>query len=128
MGWGVRVYFSMHLNAPPGCTAGVYFGGAPLACTAAHPPSRAARPLPAQLFLRARKWPALAWQAYAASALMEWRHEAKDTIPRNLFELGLRSHLGQPGLVLEYARFLQGARVLGPPAGRLIAWQGGRSI
>lgn len=59
--------------------------------------------------MRARKWPALCWQAYAASALMEWRHEAKDTIPRNLFELGLKSHLGQPGLVMAYAQFLEGA-------------------
>lgn len=28
--------------------------------------------------MRARKWPDMRWQAYAASALMEWRHEAKD--------------------------------------------------
>lgn len=48
------------------------------------------------------------WEAYAASALMEWRHEAKDTIPRNIFELGLKSHLAQPGLVLAYAQFLLG--------------------
>lgn len=34
---------------------------------------------PLQLFMRARKWPDMRWQAYAASALMEWRHEAKDT-------------------------------------------------
>ncbi|PSC73688.1 Suf-domain-containing [Micractinium conductrix] len=61
-----------------------------------------------KLFMRARKWPAMGWQAYAASALMEWRHEAKDTIPRNIFELGLKSHLGQPGLVLAYADFLLG--------------------
>lgn len=32
-----------------------------------------------QLFMRARKWSDMRWQAYAASALMEWRHEAKDT-------------------------------------------------
>ncbi|PRW58683.1 Suf-domain-containing [Chlorella sorokiniana] len=61
-----------------------------------------------KLFMRARKWPDMRWQAYAASALMEWRHEAKDTIPRNIFELGLKSHLGEPGLVLAYAQFLTG--------------------
>ncbi|KAI3433457.1 hypothetical protein D9Q98_003270 [Chlorella vulgaris] len=61
-----------------------------------------------KLFMRARKWGAMRWQAYAASALMEWRHEAKDTIPRNIFELGLKGHLGQPGLVLAYAQFLMG--------------------
>lgn len=54
------------------------------------------------------------WEAYAASALMEWRHEPKDTIPRNIFELGLKSHLAQPGLVLAYANFL-----LGEPPARL---------
>jgi hypothetical protein len=58
--------------------------------------------------MRARKWPAMRWQAYAASALMEWRHEAKDTIPRNIFELGLKSHLGEAGLVLAYSQFLLG--------------------
>lgn len=70
-------------------------------------------PVCLQLFMRARKWPAMRWEAYAASALMEWRHEAKDTIPRNIFELGLKSHLSRPGLVLAYAQFLLGE----PPAG-----------
>ncbi|KAL4431075.1 hypothetical protein ABPG75_006331 [Micractinium tetrahymenae] len=61
-----------------------------------------------KLFMRARKWAGMRWEAYAASALMEWRHEAKDTIPRNIFELGLKSHLAEPGLVLAYAQFLLG--------------------
>ena len=54
-------------------------------CAAYLPPSLTCLPpFPAtcpmslsQLFMRARKWPAMGWQAYAASALMEWRHEAK---------------------------------------------------
>lgn len=35
----------------------------------------------------------------------------QDTIPRNIFELGLKSHLGQPGLVLAYADFLLGEQL-----------------
>lgn len=61
-----------------------------------------------KLFLRARKWPGLQWHAFAASAALEWAHEAKDQIPRNIFELGLKTHMEQPAFVLEYARFLRG--------------------
>jgi hypothetical protein len=71
--------------------------------------------------MRARKWPGMGWQAYAASALLEWRHEAKDAIPRNIFELGLKSHLGQPGLVLAYAQFLLGGCTPGGGGGKCLS-------
>ena len=61
-----------------------------------------------KLFLRARKWPGLQWQAFAASAALEWSHEAKSQIPRNIFELGLKTHMQEPMYVLEYAKFLRG--------------------
>lgn len=61
-----------------------------------------------KLFMRARKWPGLQWQAFVASARFEWANEGKDHIPRNIFELGLKSFLQVPGYVLEYASFLQG--------------------
>ncbi|KAG7671919.1 hypothetical protein Ndes2526B_g07151 [Nannochloris sp. 'desiccata'] len=60
-----------------------------------------------KLFLRARKYPALCWEAFAASAAMEWATEGKDQIPRNIFELGLKTHLSEPEYVLTYAGFLQ---------------------
>ena len=61
-----------------------------------------------KLFMRARKWKGLQWQAYVASARFEWLNEGKDTIPRNIFELGLKSFLDQPSFVIEYAKFLIG--------------------
>ena len=61
-----------------------------------------------KLFLRARKWPLLRWEAFAASAALEWSVEAKDQIPRNIYELGLKTFLGEPQYVLHYAAFLQG--------------------
>ncbi len=61
-----------------------------------------------KLFLRARKYPALCWEAFAASAAMEWATEGKDQIPRNIFELGLKTYLSEPDYVLTYADFLQG--------------------
>jgi len=61
-----------------------------------------------KLFLRARKYPALCWEAFAASAAMEWATEGKDQIPRNIFELGLKTYLSEPEYVLTYADFLQG--------------------
>ena len=61
-----------------------------------------------KLFLRARKWSGLQWQAFVASARFEWANDGKDHIPRNIFELGLKSFLKIPGYVLEYASFLQG--------------------
>lgn len=63
-----------------------------------------------KLFLRARKWQPLRWQAFVASALLEWAHEGKDQIPRNIFELGLKTFLAEPGYVLQYATFLQGMK------------------
>jgi hypothetical protein len=62
-----------------------------------------------RLFLRARRWPALRWEAFAAAASLEWAHEAKDAVPRNIFELGARAHLREPAFVLAYAAFLRGA-------------------
>lgn len=61
-----------------------------------------------KLFLRARKWPGLRWEAFVASASMEWAMEGKDQIPRNIYELGLKSFLSEPQYVLQYAAFLQG--------------------
>lgn len=61
-----------------------------------------------KLFLRARKWRSLGWEAFVASALIEWSHEPKDQIPRNIFELGLKTFLTEPGYVLQYAYFLKG--------------------
>ena len=34
---------------------------------------------------------------YAASAAMEWAGERNEAIPRNIFELGLKAHIGVPG-------------------------------
>lgn len=45
-------------------------------------------------------------QVYAANALMEWQSERADKIPRNIFELGLKSFLGSAGFVLAYADWL----------------------
>ncbi|KAK9838494.1 hypothetical protein WJX81_002771 [Elliptochloris bilobata] len=59
-----------------------------------------------KLFIRSRKWPACGWQVYAAAALMEWQGERADKVPRNIFELGLRHFLGQPGYVAAYAGWL----------------------
>ncbi|GAB4817721.1 hypothetical protein N2152v2_004767 [Parachlorella kessleri] len=61
-----------------------------------------------KVFMRARKYPELSWQAYVASALMEWQHDRKDQIPRNIFELGLKAFLGVPDYVEQYATFLLG--------------------
>ena len=36
-------------------------------------------------------------QVYAASAAMEWAGERNEAIPRNIFELGLKAHIGAPG-------------------------------
>lgn len=61
-----------------------------------------------KLFLRARKWSGLQWQAFVASARFEWLNDGKDHIPRNIFELGLKTYLKCPGYVVEYAKFLMG--------------------
>lgn len=61
-----------------------------------------------KLFLRAKKWEGLQWQAFVASARLEWANDGKDHIPRNIFELGLKSFIQIPGYVLEYVKFLQG--------------------
>ncbi len=45
-------------------------------------------------------------QVYAAAALMEWQGERTDKVPRNIFELGLRHFLGEPGYVAAYAGWL----------------------
>ncbi len=61
-----------------------------------------------KLFMRARKWKDLQWQAYVASARFEWMNERKDSIPRNILELGLKSYIDVPAFVVEYAKFLIG--------------------
>jgi hypothetical protein len=61
-----------------------------------------------QVFMRARKYPDLGWQAYVASAQMEWQHDRKDQIPRNILELGLKAFLGVPEYVEHYVAFLLG--------------------
>ncbi len=43
---------------------------------------------------------------YAANALMEWQSERTDKIPRNIFELGLKTFLGSAGFVLAYVDWL----------------------
>ena len=47
-------------------------------------------------------------QVYAASALMEWAGDRSETIPRNIFELGLKSFIGSPAYVMTYADWLAG--------------------
>ncbi|CAL8466443.1 g5979 [Coccomyxa elongata] len=59
-----------------------------------------------KVFVRCRKWRECPWQVYAANALMEWQSERADKIPRNIFELGLKSFLGSAGFVLAYADWL----------------------
>ena len=61
-----------------------------------------------KLFMRARKWTGLQWQAFVASARFEWLNEGKDNIPRNIFELGMKTFGSTPEYVLEYAKFLIG--------------------
>ncbi len=61
-----------------------------------------------QLFLRARKWAPLRWQAFAAAAALEWAHEPNPQIPKNIFELGLKEQAGEVDYVLNYASFLRG--------------------
>lgn len=74
--------------------------------TPPHPPHSQPR---LQVFMRARKYPGLGWQAYVASAQMEWQHDrTKDTIPRNILELGLKAFLGVPEYVEHYVQFLLG--------------------
>ncbi|KAL6767811.1 hypothetical protein ACKKBF_B36705 [Auxenochlorella protothecoides x Auxenochlorella symbiontica] len=60
-------------------------------------------------FLRARRWEGLRWQAFAASADLEWAAAGGvDTVPRKILELGLERHLAEPGYVLHYLAFLRG--------------------
>ena len=40
---------------------------------------------------------------------MEWQGERADKVPRNIFELGLRHFLGEPGYVAAYAGWLVAA-------------------
>ncbi|RMZ54680.1 hypothetical protein APUTEX25_003058, partial [Auxenochlorella protothecoides] len=59
-------------------------------------------------FLRARRWEGLGWQAFAASADLEWAAAGGvDTVPRKILELGLERHLAEPGYVLHYLAFLR---------------------
>lgn len=77
--------------------------------------------------MRARKYPDLRWQAYVASALMEWQHDRKDQIPRNIFELGLKSFLGEAQYVEQYVQFLVGewGACTAPGVHSSACWEGG---
>jgi cleavage stimulation factor subunit 3 len=61
------------------------------------------------IFMRARKFDGLQWQAYAASARFEWLNDGRDaTVPTKIFELGLKAFMNVPMYVNEYAKFLIG--------------------
>jgi hypothetical protein len=47
-------------------------------------------------------------QVYAASALMEWGGERAEAVPRNIFELGLKTFIHETPFVLAYADWLAG--------------------
>jgi len=65
------------------------------------------------LFMRARKFAGLRWEAYAAAARFEWLNDGNKEVACKIYELGLKSFLGSPGYVLEYAKFLIGVGDLG---------------
>ena len=60
------------------------------------------------LFMRARKFAGLQWEAYAAAARFEWLNDGNKDVTCKIYELGLKSFLGSPGYVLDYAKFLIG--------------------
>lgn len=65
------------------------------------------------LFMRARKFAGLQWEAYAAAARFEWLNDGNKEVACKIYELGLKSFLGSPGYVIEYAKFLVGVGDLG---------------
>jgi len=53
-------------------------------------------------------WETCPWTVYAAAALMEWGHDRNTKFVRNVFELGAKRHLGEPGFVEQYVKWLLG--------------------
>ena len=64
---------------------------------------RAAR----RVFMRARKAHTTTWHAFAAAAALEWNADPSPTVPRNIFELGMRRFSTDAGFVLRYAGWLR---------------------
>lgn len=59
-----------------------------------------------KIFLAARKDSDVSYHVFVASAHMEYRVSKDAKVARNIFELGLRTHLKCAGYVLAYADFL----------------------
>ena len=64
---------------------------------------RAAR----RVFMRARKAKTTTWHAFAAAAALEWDADPSPTVPRNIFELGMRRFSTDAQFVLRYAGWLR---------------------
>ena len=60
------------------------------------------------LFMRARKFTGLQWEAYAAAARFEWLNDGNKDVACKIYELGLKTFLNTPPYVVEYAKFLIG--------------------
>jgi len=62
-------------------------------------------------FMRARRAPGAnaRWEIFVAAALVEWRYDRAEKPARNVFELGLKTHISNPRYVEAYAEFLVGA-------------------
>lgn len=61
-----------------------------------------------KIFMRARKCPQVTHHIYSASALLEYNVDKNTQVARNIFELGLKKHLGEPEYVYSYVDFLEG--------------------
>ncbi|DBA97394.1 hypothetical protein WJX77_004704 [Trebouxia sp. C0004] len=62
-----------------------------------------------QTFLKASKVPDIGWQVFEASAMMEWHHDNSNVkVPKNIWELGAKRFMAEPGFVLAYIRFQLG--------------------
>ncbi|KAK9788841.1 hypothetical protein WJX73_000969 [Symbiochloris irregularis] len=59
-----------------------------------------------KVFVKATKWPQIGWQVFAHSAQMEWFSEHNDKVPRNIYELGLKSFAKERRFISAYATFL----------------------
>lgn len=55
---------------------------------------------------RARKSANCSHLIFSTAALLEWQHTKDMKIAKNIFELGLKSHIKETAFVLAYARFL----------------------
>ncbi|DBB09204.1 TPA: hypothetical protein ACH3X3_007796 [Trebouxia sp. C0006] len=62
-----------------------------------------------QTFLKASKAPDIGWQVFEASAMMEWHHDNSNVkVPKNIWELGAKRFMAEPGFVLAYIHFQLG--------------------